>query len=226
VIPQQARAFFAEVLGTFTLVFGGCLTIAASTNMGDGSIPHIAIAFGFGLALLAGLFAFADVSGGHFNPAVSLAMWLSKRMSLKDMVSYWGAQAIGGIAGCVILYWITDRATVKGTTTLPGLVSTGSALIVEAVLTGIFIAVILSASEKGTVGIIAIPLTLVIVHLAGIPFSGASVNPARSLGSALIGGNWHAFWIYLAGPAIGAVLAWLAHTVVIKGEKPGIPQLS
>ena len=149
-IPQKARAFFAEVLGTFTLVFGGCLTIAASTNMGDGSIPHIAIAFGFGLALLAGLFAFADVSGGHFNPAVSLAMWLSKRMSLKDMVSYWGAQAIGGIAGGVILYWITDRATVKGTTTLPGLVSTGSALIVEAVLTGIFIAVILSASEKGT----------------------------------------------------------------------------
>jgi glycerol uptake facilitator-like aquaporin len=94
------------------------------------------------------------------------------------------------------------------------------------VLTGIFIAVILQASQKGAIGLVAIPLTLVVVHLAGIPFSGASVNPARSLGSALVGGNWHAYWIYIAGPAIGAVGAWLVHTLVVKGEMPSAPATS
>ena len=226
-VPKQARQFLAEALGTFVLVFGGCLTVAAVGKFGGGSVPHIAIALGFGLALLGGLFAFADVSGGHYNPAVSLAMHLSGRMSIVDMVTYWVAQAIGGIGGGVILYVITNRATVKGTTTLPGAgISQGTAFLVEALLTGIFIVVILQASQKGSIGLVAIPLTLVIVHLAGIPFSGASVNPARSLGSALVGGNWHAFWVYLAGPAVGAIGAWLVHTVVVKGETPSVPSAS
>lgn len=224
-VPKQARTFLAEALGTLMLLFGGGMTIAAVGWMGEGSVAHVAIAFGFGLALLAGLFAFADVSGGHFNPAVSLAMWLSKRMSLKEMLSYWVAQVLGGIAGAVLIYWITNRSVVKGTTTLPGAgISDATALLVEILLTAFFIIVILQASQKGSIGLVAIPLTLVIVHLGGIPFSGASVNPARSLGSVIIGGEWSAFWVYIAGPLIGAVIAWLVHTVVVKGEKPGVPE--
>ena len=223
-VPQQARTFLAEALGTFMLVFGGCMTVVAASHWSGGTVPHIVISLGFGLSLLAGLFAFAEISGGHFNPAVSLAMWLSRRMSIVEMGTYWVAQAIGGIGAGVFIYWITDRNMVKATTTLPGAgISQGTAFLVEALLTGFFLVVILQASQKGSIGLVAIPLTLVVIHLGAIPISGASVNPARSLGSALIGGNWHAFWVYLAGPAVGAVGAWIVHTLVVKGELPSAP---
>lgn len=224
-VPKQARVFLAETLGTFMFFFAGYFALAGSTTMGSGSVPHIVISLGFGLGLLAALFAFGEISGGHFNPAVSLAMWLSRRLSLKELISYWIAQVVGGIGAGVFVFWITNRLVVKGTTTQPGNgISVTTALLVEVLLTAIFVVVILEASQKGLVGFIAIPLTLVVVHLVGVPLTGASVNPARSLGSALVGGNWHAFWIYVAGPALGAVVAWLVHTVVIRGEKPGMPK--
>lgn len=222
-LPRQVRIFLAEVLGTFMLVWGGTFAISAVLRMGaGGTVPHLAIAFGFGLSLLAGLFAFAQVSGGHFNPAVSLAMCLARRIKPAELISYWAAQAIGAIGGAVFLYWITNRAIVKATVTQPGAgTSQWTALLVEVLLTAFFVVVILEASQMDSIGIIAIPLTLVAVHLAGIPFSGASVNPARSLGPALVGGNWHAFWVYVAGPAIGAVVAWGLHTLIVEGERTG-----
>ena len=226
-IPKQARILLAEALGAFILIFGGTLTIAASGIVGSGPVGHIVIAFAFGLSLLAGLFVFAEISGGHFNPAVSLGMWLCKRLSTKDLIGYWGAQFIGGIGAAVFVYWITTRAIVKGTVNQPGPgTSVGTALIVEALLTAIFVLVILRASKMGQAGLIAIALTLTVVHLAGIPFTGASVNPARTLGPAIIGGEWHALWIYFAGPALGAVIAWLVHTIAIEGELPKAPTTS
>lgn len=226
-IPKQARTLLAEALGAFMLIFGGTLTIAGTGVIDSGPIAHLVIALAFGLSLLAGLLVFAEISGGHFNPAVSLAMWLSKRLSTKDLIGYWVAQFVGGIGAGVFLYWITSRAVVKSTVSQPGPgTSVGTALLVEALLTALFILVILKASEMGHVGLVGIALTLAVVHLAGIPFTGASVNPARTLGPALIGGQWHALWIYFAGPAIGAVIAWVVHTVVVKGEMPKAPKLA
>ena len=227
-IPQQVRTLLAEAIGTFMLVFGGTLTVAAvGMTSGGFSVPHLVIALAFGLSLLAGLFTFGDISGGHFNPAVSLAMWLSKRLSLTDMIGYWVAQFIGGIGASVFLYWITNRLVVKGGVNQPGAgTSVGTALLVEALLTAFFILVILKASQSGHVGLIAIALTLVLIHLAGIPFSGASVNPARTFGPALVGGQWHAIWIYFAGPAIGAVVAWLVSTLVLEGKMPKAPSVA
>ena len=226
-IPKQARILLAEVLGAFMLIFGGTLTIAASAIVGSGAVGHLVIALAFGLSLLAGLLVFAEITGGHFNPAVSLGMWLSRRLSTKDLIGYWAAQFIGGIGAAVFVYWITTRAVVKGTVNQPGPgTSVGTALIVEALLTAIFVLVCLKASEMGHAGLVGIALTLAVVHLAGIPFTGASVNPARTFGPALIGGQWHAIWIYFAGPAIGALIASLVYTVVVKGEKPKAPKLA
>ena len=226
-IPKQARILLAEALGAFMLIFGGTLTITASAIVGSGAVGHLVIALAFGLSLLGGLLVFAELSGGHFNPAVSLGMWLSRRLSTKDLIGYWAAQFIGGIGAAVFVYWITTRAAVKGTINQPGPgTSVGTALIVEALLTAIFVLVILRASEMGHAGLIGIALTLTVVHLAGLPFTGASVNPARTFGPALIGGQWHAIWIYFAGPAIGAVIASLVHTIVIKGEMPKAPKLT
>ena len=226
-IPKQARTLLAEALGAFILIFGGTLTIAATGVVNSGPIAHLVIALAFGLALLAALFTFADISGGHFNPAVSLAMWLSRKLSTKDLIGYWAAQFVGGIGATVFVYWITSRATVRATATQPGpTMSIATALLVEVMLTALFVFVCLKDLQAGQLGLVGVAFTLVVVHLAGIPFSGASVNPARSFASALVGGQWHALWIYFAGPAIGAVIAWLVHTVVVKGELPKAPKLA
>ena len=206
----EPRKLVAELLGTFTLVFGGLLAVLAALNFG-GPV-QIAIAFGFGLSLLAGLYAFGEVSGGHFNPAVSLAFMLSGRMSPSDMIGYWGAQFVGGVLGAIAVLIAFDSDAVGQTATTAPDAWTGFWL--ELLLTMIFVAVILQSSRSQRVygtALIAIPLTLVAVHLAAIPFSGASVNPARSFASALVGTEFGDLWIYFIAPPLGAAIAVFVH---------------
>jgi aquaporin Z len=205
---DNMQRYAAELLGTFVLVFGGTTAIVAS---GLTQSPVLIVAaLAFGLALLAGLYAFADVSGGHYNPAVSLAMFLDRRLTSNDLIGYWVSQFAGGILAAIALWIISSRDDVATTATVPGPLGDGSAFIVELVFTAIFVAVILesSASERyGGSALLAIPLTLVAVHLAAIPFSGSSVNPARTFGPDLIGGEWDGIWLYFIAPPLGAVIA-------------------
>jgi aquaporin Z len=218
------QKYAAELLGTFVLVFSGTTAILAA---GTSDARLVIIAFAFGLALLAGLYAFGEVSGGHYNPAVSLAMFLDGRLSSGDLVRYWVAQFAGGVLGSLVLLIATSRLAVKATATVPDpQLGVGTAFLMEFVFTAIFVSVILQASVSGQFGgtaLVAIPLSLVAVHLAAIPFSGASVNPARSFGPALVGNQWTDFWIYLIAPPLGAVLAVGVHKYV-RGGIAGRPE--
>jgi len=170
--------------------------------------------------LLAALYAFAETSGGHFNPAVSLALFLDRRLSVFDLVGYWIFQFAGAILASGVLYAAFNKTAVKVTATAPG-VGRGPAVIFEIVLTAIFVLVILQVTKSGTFGssaLVAIPLTLVAIHFAAILVSGSSVNPARTLGPAVIGNTWTSIWIYFLGPAAGSILGWLIHTIVVEGD--------
>lgn len=204
------RNYAAELLGTFTLVFIGSLSILAAVAA-DAPLT-IAVAFGFGLALLAGLYAFAELSGGHFNPAVSLAMFLNGRLDLPTMIGYMISQLAGAILASLAVLAAFSQDDVAGTVT--GATASWDAFWLELTLTAIFVMVILQSSRSERVfgtALLAIPLTLVAIHLAAIPTSGSSVNPARSLGPALVGNEWGDFWIYLTAPLIGAVIGAAIH---------------
>jgi len=215
---EHAQKYFAEFFGTFILVFGGTTAIVGAERVG---IPVLLAApFAFGLALMAGLYAFAEVSGGHFNPAVSLGLFLDRRLNARDLVAYWVCQFAGAIFASLILLSITSQHEVASTATRP-FTSDASAFVVELVFTAIFVTVILQSSRSerfGGTALIAIPLTLLAIHFAAIPFSGSSVNPARTLGPDLVGNTWTGVWIYFVAPPLGAVIAWLVHTVVVRGE--------
>jgi aquaporin Z len=213
----KMQKYLAEVLGTFTLVGVGSFAII-SASAAD-TLGIVSIALGFGLALLIGLYAFGEVSGGHYNPAVSLAMFLDRRLSLEDMIAYWISQAVGAVLASIVVLIAYDDNIVAATTTQAS--DTWAAIVVEVVLTALFVAVILQSTKSERVrgsALIAIPLALVAIHVAAIPISGASVNPARSFGPALVGTEFSDFWIYLIAPPIGAVLGWIAHKIVIEGD--------
>lgn len=211
---RQWQKYVAELLGTFTLVFFGSVAILGGAGV-------VGIAFAFGIALLAGLYAFGEVSGGHFNPIVSLAMFLDRRLSALDLVRYWLAQFVGAIfASLVVLLAFASSDRVGDTATFAP--SDGRAFVLELVASAIFVAVILQATTSGRYGtsaLVAIALTLAAIHLALIPFSGSSVNPARSFAPTLVGAShWGDIWIYLIAPPIGGIVGWIAHVVAVKGE--------
>jgi len=209
---KQWQRYAAELLGTFTLVFGG---ITALSSGGPGFA-----AFAFGLALLAGLYAFGEISGGHFNPAVSLAMFLDRRINVRDLVGYWAAQFAGAILAALGLLLMSSSDGVGPTATVPQH-GDRAAFFAELFLTAIFVAVILKVTTSksyGSTTFVAIALTLMAIHFASIGWSGASVNPARTLGPALVGNKWTGFWIYIIAPPLGAILGWIVHTVAVKGD--------
>ena len=210
---ERNRILLAELLGTFTLVFVGSLSILAAVSL-QASL-QVGVSLGFGLALLAGLYAFGELSGGHFNPAVSLAMVLAKRMSVADMIGYWVAQLAGGVLASLAVWIAFTRDDVASTVTATGATTTAwEGLWLEMLLTAVFVSVILQSTRSERVrgsALVAIPLTLVAIHLAAIPFSGASVNPARSFGPALVGWEWGDFWIYIVGPLVGGALGAVLH---------------
>jgi aquaporin Z len=199
------------------LVFGGTTAIVGAIRSDAPTL--VVIPFAFGLALLAGLYAFAEVSGGHFNPAVSLAMFLDGRLTAIDLLGYWVAQFAGAILASLLLLLATSKAEVAATATTPS--TNGAAFVMEVAFTAIFVVVILQVTRSdvysGT-ALVAIPLALAVTQFAAIPFSGASVNPARTLGPAVVGNVWTGIWIYFLGPAVGGTIAWLVHTVVVRGD--------
>jgi aquaporin Z len=214
----------AEFLGTFGLLFIGGLGILTATRTGEGLLVPgglVVIALGFGLALLVSLYAFGEVSGGHYNPAVSLGALLDGRIGLAAFARYLVAQVAGAAVAGLALLAASSQDAVAGTATVPGAgVSAGTAFLLETLLTAIFVAVILKVTTSGTMGptaFLAIPLTLVAIHLAAVPLSGASVNPARTLGSAIVGNNYTDVWVYLTAPFLGAVLGWVLYRLVTSG---------
>jgi aquaporin Z len=228
---KQWQRYLAELFGTFVLVFGGCVGITAALKLsgaapfnptgtpGPNAIVLIAVPFAFGLALMAALYAFAEVSGGHFNPAVSLGLFLDRRLTFEDLLGYWIFQFAGAILASLLMLIPFDHDIVKATATTPSSVGTG--LFIEIAFSAVFVVVILQSTKSDRFGgsaLVSIPLTLLAIHFAAIPWSGASVNPARSLGPALVGSQWTDFWIYVVGPAAGAIIAWLIYAIVIKGD--------
>lgn len=205
----------AEFIGTFTLVLFGC----GAAVLGGEHVGQLGIALAFGFAIVAMAYGIGPVSGCHVNPAVSLAVHVAGRMSLKDMGLYWIAQFLGATAGAAVLACIAG-GTVHGLGQNgwgPGYLGefpVQAAFVFEVVMTALFVIVILGAtgpdSSPGFAGL-AIGITLAVIHIVGIQVTGVSVNPARSFGPAvLVGGQALAqLWLFFAAPAIGAVLGAL-----------------
>ena len=215
---MNASKYLAEIVGTFILVFVGSMSILSAVVM---SAPvMLVVPLGFGFALLAAIFAVGDVSGGHFNPAVTLGALLDRRIRLVDAVMYVAAQVIGALAGSGAILVLANQSAVQATANHPGSGARDvQAFALEVILTAIFLLVILTVTKRDPGHApIAIPLTLVVIHLAGIPVSGASVNPARSLAPALIGGDLGGLWIYLTAPFVGAVIGWVLFRIFERAE--------
>ncbi len=212
----------AEFIGTATLVLLGC---GAAVIAGD-KIGFMGIALAFGLAIVAMAYGIGPISGCHVNPAVSLGALVAGRMSMADFITYVIAQCLGAVVGAGILYLIVTGKIAGYDVAKAGLGQNGwgagylgeyglaSAFLFEVVATFLFLVTILGVTQKGspsTLAGLAIGLTLVVIHLVGIPITGTSVNPARSLGPALFAGA-HAMsqlWLFIVAPAIGAAVAGL-----------------
>jgi len=211
----------SELLGTYVLVLGGTAAIV-SAAAGGAPTNIVIVAFAFGLALMAALYAFGEISGGHYNPAVSLAMTLDGRMDPLSMAGYWVAQIVGATLASLTLLVVTSTETVAGTmTTLGEGVEAWEAFLMEMVFTAIFLAVILKVTKSANsmkTAFLGIGLTLTMIHLVLIPSTGTSVNPARSLGPGIVGGVWTDQWLYWIAPLVGAALGWGIYKLVTSGD--------
>ena len=209
---MNVKKVVAELLGTFLFFTIGYLSVAAFHASGTPVSGLLVVPFSFGFGLLAAIYAFGHISGGHFNPAVTVAMVLDKRTTPADAVGYIVAQVVGAIlAGLLVMVALNQQAVTQGITAPGTGVSDLGALLIEIVATAGFLAVILASTKRSpNVAGLVIPLTLVAIHFATATLSGASVNPARSLGSAIIGGDLSKIWIYLVGPLVGGILGWVA----------------
>jgi MIP family channel proteins len=209
------RSALAELIGTFIFLLIGFLGVTAmfafTANGGVPEMVNIALAFGLGL-FVAIQFA-GVVSGGHFNPAVTVAAFADKRIDLGNAVLYIVAQVAGGIAAALVLGAIFDQQAVQTVITAPGSgVTDIEALILETLFTAVFLAVILTVTRRtAAYAAFVIPAALVVIHFALVPFTGSSVNPARSIGPALVGGDYAALWIYLVGPVVGGLIGWAVY---------------
>ncbi|MFH1331432.1 MAG: aquaporin [Actinomycetota bacterium] len=214
------QKYAAEFLGTFILVGVGTGTvISVGVTQGDVVLP---VALGFGLALMVALYMLGGKSGGHFNPAVSLAAFLDKRIGLTDMAGYWVMQVAGAVSASALLAWIYNREFVAYTyTTLnrQAGVNEMAGFFAEAVLTLVFVfAILVLARSEAHTRYIGMGIALAVVHLVGLVMTGSGVNPARSFAPALVGGTWDGFWVFVAGPALGAIVAWALYKIIIEGD--------
>ena len=205
----------AEFIGTFVLVFFACGTAAVVGCSAANGTGYLLTALAFGLVIVAMAYSIGNVSGCHINPAVSIAMLVSGKLSVKDFLGYLAAQFAGAIAGAAALMAFVGKDSGLGANALyQG--NIGLSLLIEVILTFVFVIAILgvtSKKENGAVAGIVIGLSLTLVHILGISFTGTSVNPARSFGPALlVGGEALAnVWVFLAAPLVGGVLAALVY---------------
>jgi aquaporin Z len=236
----MARKFAAELLGTGLLVFFGVgvATLMFGFHFDGGSVAAgvVATALAFGLVLLALAHAIGPLTGCHVNPAVTMGALLARRLPVKEAIAYWVAQFVGGILGALLL-WGMFNASPLYSTSKTGLgtngwgkasdihISAGGAFLAEVVLTTMFVFVILAVTSKignaATAGVV-IGLALTVAHLIGIPITGTSVNPARSLGPALIVGGTalSQVWLFIVAPLVGGALAAGLHYLVFPAPLP------
>lgn len=211
------KKYVAECIGTFVLTFLGCGT-AVSLGCGSDTASVVGTAIAFGLSVIAMAYTIGGISGCHINPAITLGVLLDGRMSFKDAVGYWVGQFVGGILAAAVLTAIVrmDPGIVITTSTGANGCTYGivNALVVEIVLTALFVLVVLGATSKtngatNNFAGLAIGLTLILIHLVGIHYTGTSVNPARSLGPALFeqGKNLTDVWVFIVGPFVGGAIA-------------------
>lgn len=231
----MVRKLGAEFFGTFWLVFGGCGSAVLAAGVKDVGIGWLGVSLAFGLTVLTMAFAVGHISGGHFNPAVSLGLWAGKRFDGKDLAPYIVTQVVAAIAAAGVLYVIASGAA--GFTTADGFAANGfgehspggyglvAALVAEFVLTFFFLLVIMGATDaRAPQGFapIAIGLCLTLIHLVGIPVTNTSVNPARSIGPALFVGGWaiEQLWLFILVPVVGGIAGGFVYRALLesKGE--------
>ncbi len=226
----MTKKLMAEFFGTFWLVFGGCGSAVLAAGVADVGIGWLGVSLAFGLTVLTMAYTVGHISGGHFNPAVSLGLMLGGRFDAKDLLPYWAAQVVGAVVAALVLYLVVSGAA--GFEGVGGFASNGygeaspqgyglvSVLIAEIVLTAFFLIIILGATSSGApagFAPIAIGLGLTLIHLISIPVSNTSVNPARSTGVALFadGPAMAQLWVFWIAPLVGAALGamiWRAMT--------------
>jgi MIP family channel proteins len=215
---ENLRALLAEAIGTFALVFAGCgaIMVDAKTH----ALGHVGVAITFGLVIMFGIYAVGHISGAHFNPSVTLAFVLSRHFPWTRAVGYWGAQLVGALAAAAVLRGSLGDVADVGATLPSG--SQGQSFLWELVLTFFLMFVIMAVATDtravGEAAAIAVGGTVLLDAMFGGPISGASMNPARSTGPALVSGNLHALWLYIVAPICGASLAALAYQFV-RGEQ-------
>lgn len=219
---NSIKKYLAEFIGTFVLVFFACGTAAVVGCSAANGTGYLLTALAFGLVIVAMAYSVGNISGCHINPAVSIAMLLNKKLSLKDFFGYVIAQFVGATVGAAALMLVVGKDSGLGANALyQG--NIGTSLLIEVILTFVFVFAILGVTSKtnnGAVAGIVIGLTLTLVHILGISFTGTSVNPARSFGPALLlgGDALKCVWVFLAAPLTGGVLAALVHRF-LNGDK-------
>jgi aquaporin Z len=220
---DMTRRVVAEFFGTLWLVLGGCGAAVLAAGFPSLGIGFLGVAFAFGLTVLTMAYAVGHISGGHFNPAVTLGLWSAGRCANKHVIPYIIAQVIGAIIAALILWliasgkpgWIAGGFAANGYGDLsPGKYGLGSCFLTEVVMTFFFLFIIIGTTSKGAAtGFAGIPigLGLTLIHLVSIPVTNTSVNPARSTGPALFAGGAYIgqLWLFWVGPIIGAVIAGL-----------------
>ena len=221
---SSIKKYIAEFIGTFVLVLFACGTAAAlGCNPKSFDAAYVLTALAFGLVIVAMAYSIGNISGCHINPAVSIAMLVSGKLSLKDFIGYVIAQIAGAIAGAALLIPLLGKDCGFGANALyQG--NIGLSILIEVILTFVFVIAILgvtSKTENGAVAGLVIGLTLTLVHIFGIYFTGTSVNPARSLGSAIFKGDdaLKDVWVFIVAPLIGGALAAITYKFLSKEEK-------
>lgn len=213
------RTLAAEAIGTFALVFAGCgaIMVDAKTHQ----LSHVGVAITFGLVIMFGIYAVGHISGAHFNAAVTFAFALTRHFPWPRAAAYWCAQFIGAITAAALLRASLGNIANTGATLPSG--SQGRSFLWELVMSAFLMFVILAVATDtravGEAAAIAIGGTIGLDAMFGGPISGASMNPMRSLGPALVSGDLHGIWIYIAAPLVGAALGGLAYQFV-RGEQP------
>lgn len=229
------KKYLAEFFGTFWLVLGGCGTAVLATNdelFGNHNVGFLGVALAFGLTVLTGVYAFGPISGAHFNPAVTLGLWIGGRFAGKDVLPYIMSQVLGAISAAAIIYVISagngspvgDFAANGYGEHSPGGYDITAAILSELVMTFIFLMVIMGATSKiapaGFAGI-AIGLTLTLIHLISIPVTNTSVNPARSISQAIFTGGWalDQLWLFILVPIAGGMIGGTIYKYLLEEKK-------
>ena len=206
-----ARALVAEAIGTFALVFAGCGAVMVDAK--TGALGHVGVAISFGLVIMVMIYAVGHVSGAHFNPAVTFSFAVARHFPPWRILPYWAAQLAGAVIAAAILRGSLGNVAHVGATYPSG--SDGQSFLWEAVLSFILMFVIMAVATDtravGEAAAIAIGGTIGLDAMFGGPVTGASMNPARSLGPGIVGGDLHAIWIYLLAPIVGASIAALTY---------------